>query len=389
MHSIKTAVVVSILLVVGYAVYTTLNNERTVSPPSPSGDDWPNAAKSDPARRPADGAPGPARPGDRAASPSRLASDARPSWDPGAAKGPGGVRPGDPPVVGAVADARNAPPARALDPRGVDPAAAKSARPTAVGQLPDGPDANRPAQEAVRPLFRDMITAARREIAQGGVALVKVLRDLTPMYGKADFSAEESRQLTELLGQLAGEVIYSRKHYLYDPYPVQPGDTLQQIAQQCRVPWQLLAKINGIREPDRLTPGTKLKLVHGPFDALILLDRYELVLQVEGLYAGRFPIGIGRDQPQRDGDFRVREKTVQPTDANNPLGKFWIGLDQRLGIHGTTDIRDLRRADGRGFDLPGRPRPRRCLQHSLGRVAVVPGLEGRHSPIARCPGGRG
>jgi LysM repeat protein len=202
-----------------------------------------------------------------------------------------------------------------------------------------------------------MIEDAHRQIASG--ALKSVLRELTPWYGSERFSAEESRQFTELLSQLAGEVIYSRKHYLQDPYVVRAGDTLPQIAQQYRVPWQLLGKINGVEDPERLTPGSKLKVLRGPFDAKVLLDRYELVLYVEGLYAGRFPIGIGRDQPQLEGDYVVRKKMTQPTyygpngtvraeDPENPLGKYWIGLDERIGIHGTNDIRNLRRADGRG-----------------------------------------
>jgi LysM repeat protein len=170
---------------------------------------------------------------------------------------------------------------------------------------------------------------------------------------------EEVRQLTELLDQLAGTVIYSRQHLLEPAYTVKPGETLQQIAQTYTVPWQVLAKINGIREPDRLEAGRQLKVFHGPFEAVVHLERYELVLMLGGRYAGRFPIGIGRDHAQLEGSYTVKRKatrppyfgpdrTLEPGDPNNPLGNFWIELGDRLGIHGTNDIKALRRADGRG-----------------------------------------
>jgi hypothetical protein len=338
MHSIKTAVVVSILLVVGYAVYTSLNNERSASIPSAGGDDWPAAAKVDAPNAASRQDGNPFRQGERP-FPSNGGSAAPSSWRD-------------------TADAAGKSSALVSGPNRIaPPAAAKSDRPAIQRSSPDGPAPTRQAAQALRPEFLDMMEAAGREIEKGG--LVEVLRKLSSLYGRPDLSAEESRQLAELLGQLAGEVIYSRKHHLEKPYLVQPGESLQQIAEQYRVPWQLLAKINGVQDPGRLTPGSKLKVLRGPFDAVVFLDRFELVLQVNGLYAGRFPVGIGRDPPRLDGTYLVKEKATRPTyygpngiinpgEPDNPLGKYWIGLDERLGIHGTNDMRNLRRGDGQG-----------------------------------------
>jgi len=338
MHSIKTAVVVSILLVVGYAVYTSLNNERSASIPSAGGDDWPAAAKVDAPNATMPPGGNPFRQGERP-FPSNGGSAARSPWRD-------------------TAGAASASAALTAGPnRTAPPAAAKSDGPTTQHSSPEGPATTRQATQAVRPGFLEMMEAAGQKIEKGG--LVEVLRKLTTLYGRPDLSAEESRQLTELLGQLAGEVIYSRKHHLEKPYVVQPGESLQQIAEQYRVPWQLLAKINGVQDPERLTPGSNLKVIRGPFDAIVFLDRFELVLQVNGLYAGRFPIGIGRDPPRLEGTYLVKEKATRPTyygpngiinpgQPENPLGKYWIGLDERLGIHGTNDMRNLRRGDGRG-----------------------------------------
>jgi hypothetical protein len=337
MHSIKTAVVVSILLVVGYAVYTSLNSERSASLSSAGGDDWPGAVKTDASNGATAGSGNPFRRGERPGSDGGPA--VRPPWQ-------------------ETAGAGNTPNALAAGPKGpLPPVTAKADRTSPERIVPEGAAPARQTPDAVRPKFREMMEAAGREIQKG--SLVEVLRKLSPLYARPDLSAEESRELTELLSQLAGEVIYSRKHHLEPPYVVRPGETLQAIAQQYRVPWELLAKINGVRDPERLTPGSKLKVLRGPFDAVVFLDRYELVLQIDGLYAGRFPIGIGRDWPREAGTYTVKEKRTRPTyygpngiiepgQPDNPLGKYWIALDERIAIHGTNDMRNLRRGDGPG-----------------------------------------
>ena len=162
-----------------------------------------------------------------------------------------------------------------------------------------------------------------------------------------------------LLNQLAGTVIYSREHLLVQPYEVQPGDTLDRIAQQYHVPAQLLAKINGLQDPNQLRPGERLKMVQGPFDALVNLRAQHLTLMLGGRFAGRFPISVGAEQATPEGEFTVKTKTPNPTyygpdrvidanDPSNPLGKYWIGLDDHLGIHGTNDPQSIGRAESRG-----------------------------------------
>ena len=87
-----------------------------------------------------------------------------------------------------------------------------------------------------------------------GNRLVEALSELSKWYDHPALSAGEQTQLVELLGQLAGTVIYSHDAWLGPPYVVQAGDTLESVGQQCQVPWQLLAKINGIENPRQLAP---------------------------------------------------------------------------------------------------------------------------------------
>lgn len=117
---------------------------------------------------------------------------------------------------------------------------------------------------------------------------------LSAWYDDPTLGLEESQRLEELLGQLAGTVIYSQQDLMLPPHIVAPNDTLQSIAATAGVPWQLLGKINGVNDPASLLPGEALKMVRGPFDAVVSLSRRRLSLQLGGNYAGSFPVVIGR-----------------------------------------------------------------------------------------------
>jgi hypothetical protein len=150
---------------------------------------------------------------------------------------------------------------------------------------------------------------------------------------------EESQRLEELLGQLAGTVIYSRQDLLLPPHIVAPDETLPSIAAKLSVPWQLLAKINGIEDPAVLVVGEPLKVLSGPFDAVVSVSRRRLSLQVGGNYAGSFPVVVGRQVEERVGSSlavvevrRGGEPTRQPaaTQVSFP-GPADQGLSIALG----------------------------------------------------------
>ncbi len=153
--------------------------------------------------------------------------------------------------------------------------------------------------------------------------------------------------MLDLLDPLAGRVIYSREHLVAPPYMVRRNETLADIAQQYNVPMELLQKINGIETPNVLVPGTELKVVTGPFRAEVNLPAQELTLFLNGLYAGRFPITIGRDPAPVVGDFKVREKRedrdyfsmegrkIPAGNPANPFGSVWLDLGREVCIHGS------------------------------------------------------
>ena len=174
---------------------------------------------------------------------------------------------------------------------------------------------------------------------------------LSALYGNPEVPAEKARDVTRMLDQMAAIVIYSRTSFTEPPYRVQPGDTLEKIADSYSIPPELLARINGIRDSRQLQPGRELKVVRGPFSALVDLAKYEMTLMIKGRYAGRFPIGVGLDQPKLEGSYMVRDKKPSG-DPNGPLGKYVIDLGNDLGkqaaIHGTNDPQAVGRAGSRG-----------------------------------------
>ncbi len=198
--------------------------------------------------------------------------------------------------------------------------------------------------------FAAALEQVRHELDAG--RLSEAHYQLSRWYDDPNLTPPEQQHLTELLDQLAGTVIYSTQNLIEPACEVQPGETLERIAERYNVPWQLLAKINGIDDPNSLRPGERLKVVRGPFSAVVSLDKRTLTLMLNNAYAGRFPIGVGQDFPPPEGQYFVNEKLVDPIyygpgrtiergDPANPLGRRWLGLGGQIGIHGTNDPRTI------------------------------------------------
>lgn len=398
MNSLKPLLTVAVLAGIGYGAYVRINRDSGAPPPAGVAAGWdatpkvqmPEVAMSPGGTAPWSGTPtspptaAPAFGGDRGmpavSTPPREAppygapaaqgapEGSAPAWNQGGAPGeapvpayPPAAAPHDPASPGGTpfppaSEAANAsappysdtPPAEAVSPydRYRDAPGAADAAPAP------------PAADPNAASFASSMTAARQQLEAGQLAAA--LRQLSLWYDNPQLTPTEQQQLNQLLDQVAGTVVYSTQHLLEAPYEVQNGERLEDISQRYNVPWQLLAKINGIDDPQSLRPGERLKVVRGPFAAHISLEKRELTLMLaDGSYAGRFKIGIGVDQPPREGVYTVsdkaadpvyrgRDRAIGPRDPNNPLGDRWIGLGPEMGIHGTNRPETIGRAD-----LPG------------------------------------
>lgn len=247
------------------------------------------------------------------------------------------------PIAGA--NTAVAPPLTPVTPAGaVGPSAAPGGA-TMIPSTPAGQPMASPLLEAQTLLLQNQLVAA--------------LEVLSASFDSPALSAEDDRRVMELLDQLAGSVIYSRENLLLPAHTVRPGERLDQIAAQYKTSWELLAKINGLTDPWNLPPGTQLKVLPGPFDALVDKSRRRLTLFLDGMYAGSFPIGFGRDRPPVDGQYVVGAKTANPAyigpdlqlaadDPNNPLGERVLDLGNGQAIHGTSEPANLASDDARG-----------------------------------------
>ena len=172
---------------------------------------------------------------------------------------------------------------------------------------PQNPVAQNPAQSS---LFASTRLSAQAALDRGELSQALLL--LSNWYGDPSLSTQETTELQTLLSQLAGSVIYSMEPRLEAPHMVQAGETLMAIGEKYDVPWQLLAKINGITDPQNLSPGRQIKVLRGPFSAIVDFSKRRMTLMLDRRYAGHFNIEIDPTVSIEEGQWTVQQKPISP-----------------------------------------------------------------------------
>ncbi|MEL6328215.1 MAG: LysM peptidoglycan-binding domain-containing protein [Planctomycetota bacterium] len=176
------------------------------------------------------------------------------------------------------------------------------------------------------------------------------------------------------LAALNDEVLFGPTIVAGDPmtesYKVRSGDSLSRIAarQDLDTHWKLIQRVNGLSDPTKIRVGQTLKLVRGPFHAVVRKSSYRLDLYFGPAdspsgwtYVRSFEVGLGELGSTPTGEFMVRENGklenpawVNPRDGreqygrndpNNPIGEHWIGVEglgdsavhTGYGLHGTIE----------------------------------------------------
>ncbi|MHB1037116.1 MAG: L,D-transpeptidase family protein [Pirellulales bacterium] len=386
MNSFRTLLVVAVLGVVGYGAYYFINRSPDPGPPPGVAEGWDAAPTIEmPGPASASGTPAPMAIGPNAALTPNIVPGA-PAGSPAPVGSPVGEAPpfvaqaetpsgtGAPPFVSPglgpaptetpIAPPRagttdpKSPPSGALPVVTADPATPSYPKAPAAATPGDNTSAASPKPGAGGdPQFMADMKAIETQLDQ--MRLADAHLALSAWYGDPRLSEAEQQRVTDLLDQLAGTVIYSQEHLLEPAYVVRQGDTLEAIGKFYCVPPELLAKINGISTPGGLRPGQELKVVRGPFHAVVDLERRQLTLTLQGRYAGRFPIGLGRDRNTPAKEFVVKKKVPNPTyygpdriippgDPSNPLGGRLIELEDQIGIHGTNDPAGVAKGEAKG-----------------------------------------
>ena len=138
--------------------------------------------------------------------------------------------------------------------------------------------------------------------------------------------AQESAAVRQLTA-LARQTIFSPKVCEGDPiafcYTVRPGDTLVGISRRLglNLPTDVIEQING--DCDTLEPGRTLKLLRGPFRAIISKSKFSLYVYLETpdgekVFVRRAKVAIGKNDRTPPGLFRVSGKAKHVTWAPPP-----------------------------------------------------------------------
>jgi lipoprotein-anchoring transpeptidase ErfK/SrfK len=241
-----------------------------------------------------------------------------------------------------------------------EPPVEKRKKVVAVAHQDPGESAN-DAREAsagagsLTPSPQDLLAVAEEKLANGDT--LKAHRDLSTIY----WNHKEFRpQIQEMIDSTANAIFFQSKPHYVDPYVIQEGERLEAIAKKYRLSWEYLAKLNRTN-PKRIQVGQKLKVIKGPFGAVVDLKDFTLTIHLQGYYVKQYEVGIGKDGSTPIGKFPVMNKVEDPeytdlrtgkrisgSDPTNPLGERWIDLGDSYGIHGTIEPDSIGKAASRG-----------------------------------------
>lgn len=213
--------------------------------------------------------------------------------------------------------------------------------------------------------------AARDALARGDLPAARAA--LSAVLAHTPAPADEAFARAEL-ERISDALLFSRATNLNDPlafaHSVGAGESVNSIARQYKIPEVLLVKINRIADPHRLLAGQRLKVIRGPFSAVIDKSRHQMDVYLGDVYVRGFPVGLGANDGTPRGTWVVRNKLTNPEwvdpatghryaadDQDNPIGEHWIGMHciqgecmgrSGFGLHGTIDPSSIGRDSSMG-----------------------------------------
>ncbi|KKM46761.1 hypothetical protein LCGC14_1559300 [marine sediment metagenome] len=204
-------------------------------------------------------------------------------------------------------------------------------------------------------------------------------------------ATETAGKVRQRLAALAKLTLLGPKLYRGDPctfaYRFKPGDVLVRLERKLglHVPERLIMSVNGIADATKIWAGQNVKMIRGPFHAVVSKSRFTMDLYLAEPGAGRMifirrlRVGTGKDGSTPTGMWQVSPGrkmihapwTPPPSSKlpprkilwgqpGYPLGAkgYWIGLEgtagnirtaeDGYGLHGTNDLGSIGEASSMG-----------------------------------------
>ena len=238
-----------------------------------------------------------------------------------------------------------------------------------------------PAQsaEAQRLLEQGLAALAQEDFLKARQSLSQAVR--------LGLEPQQDARARQALNEAADSWLFSRNVYdgeqLCMAYKVVRGDRLVQIGKRFAVPYELLMRINNIEKAENLAAGETIKVVQGPFNAVVDRGRFLMSVYLKDVLVRSYKVGLGAPgrqtptglwqvkikQPNPAWPDRETGRVYKPNDPDNPLGEHWIGLEGLegdakdrvgFGIHGTIKPEEI-----------GRAASRACIRLHNGKVAEL------------------
>jgi lipoprotein-anchoring transpeptidase ErfK/SrfK len=222
---------------------------------------------------------------------------------------------------------------------------------------------------------------AAKKVAEGRAALSEALLSGTLPPASAENVRKTLADLSDKM--LLSAEIFDGDPYTY-PYTCKTGDVLVRVerTEKLHVPIEAILRINHIADAGKIRAGQTIKLIRGPFHAIVDKGAFtmDLYLHREGCapaFVKRLRVGLGKNGSTPLGLWRVKLGTKQPRanwfpppnaeqhrsirwgEVGYPLGAkgYWIGLEGTddatrshtgYGIHGTNDPTSIGKSESLG-----------------------------------------
>ena len=154
---------------------------------------------------------------------------------------------------------------------------------------------------------------------------VDARKQLSSALRSGTLTANEEAQARGVLTDVSNILVFSPQIASDDQYAIEyiikGGDTLSGIVHKMglHVDWRFIQRINGITQASSIRPGQNLKLITGPFHAVVNKDMYRIDFYLgdgsERVFIRSYRVGLGEYDSTPIGLFKVRQhsKLVNPT----------------------------------------------------------------------------